>query len=169
MSSLQTMNNTQLTQEFEIRIDASPRFSMPLYPQSNGLVESLTRPWTLCFIIESQKTNNWHAKILFILWAYREVPNRTTGVEPFQLLYGQKPEGPLSILKSMWPWKLKGLQLDTTPVSSYLQKLKKQIEKVAEKAKVTSETAGENNPSPQSWIRRIFKQERQSSSWYLTQ
>ncbi|XP_055942315.1 zinc finger protein 69 homolog [Argiope bruennichi] len=51
-------------------------------------------------ILEEPRT--WHTKIPFILWAYREVPNSTTGVAPFQLLYGRKPEGPLSILRNTW-------------------------------------------------------------------
>lgn len=61
------------------------------------------------------------------------------GVAPFQLLYGQKPESPLCILKSDWSGKLEGLHLDTTPVSSYREKLKVQLEFAAEKEKITSE------------------------------
>ncbi|GBL80332.1 hypothetical protein AVEN_92246-1 [Araneus ventricosus] len=70
--------------------------------------------------------------------AYREVPNSTTGVAPFQLLYGRKPEGPLSILKNTWMAGPEGLQLDTTPVTLYMEKLKKQLEDAAEKAKLIS-------------------------------
>ena len=50
---------------------------------------------------------------------------KTTGVAPFQLLYGRKPESPLSILKNSWTEEEKGLQMDTTSAFSYLQKRKK--------------------------------------------
>lgn len=131
--------NAQLTQEFEKRMGSSPRFSTPLYPQSNGLVERFNK--TLKGMLRHairEDLRNWHTKIPFILWAYREVPNRTTGVAPFQLLYGRRPEGPLSILKDSWTGEVKGLQLNTMPTSVYLQKLKTQLEDAAEKAGVTA-------------------------------
>ncbi|XP_055931869.1 uncharacterized protein LOC129962156 [Argiope bruennichi] len=123
--------NASLTQEFEKRMGSSPRFSTPLHPESNGLVERFNQ--TLKHML--------HHVILeepFILWAYREVPNSTTGVAPFQLLYGRKPEGPLSILRNTWVADKEGLQLDTTPVPLYMEKLKKQLEDAAEKAKLIS-------------------------------
>lgn len=131
--------NSQLTREFERLMGASPRFSTPLYPQSNGLVERFNKTLKgMLHHVIRENPKNWHTKIPFVLWAYREVPNRTTGVAPFQLLYGRKPEGPLSILQNVWTGEQKGLQLDTTPIGSYLKKLKAQMEEVAEKAKVTS-------------------------------
>ncbi|XP_055932968.1 uncharacterized protein LOC129962990 [Argiope bruennichi] len=62
----------------------------------------------------------------------------TTGVASFQLLYGRKPEGPLSILRNTWVADEEGLPLDTTPVPLYMKKLKKQLENAAEKAKLIS-------------------------------
>lgn len=132
--------HSALTQEFERRIGSSPRFSTPSYPQSNGLVERFNQTLKrMLHHVIREEPRNWHTKIPFILWAYREVPNSTTGVAPFQLLYGRKPEGPLAILKNTWSGKLEALQLDTTPVSSYMEKLKAQLEDAAEKAKMTSE------------------------------
>ncbi|GFX95428.1 retrovirus-related Pol polyprotein from transposon opus [Trichonephila clavipes] len=68
----------------------------------------------------------------------REIPHSTTGVSPFQLLYGRQPQGPLSILKSTLTGKHNNLQLCTTPVSKYLEDLKCKLEKVAEQAKLVS-------------------------------
>ncbi|XP_055943546.1 uncharacterized protein K02A2.6-like [Argiope bruennichi] len=131
--------NASLTQEFEKRMGSSPRVSTPLHPESNGLVERFNQTLNHMLhhvILEEPRT--WHTKIPFILWAYREVPNSTTGVAPFQLLYGRKPEGPLSILRNTWVADEEGLQLDTTPVPLYMEKLKKQLEDAAEKAKLIS-------------------------------
>ncbi|XP_055928211.1 uncharacterized protein LOC129959414 [Argiope bruennichi] len=131
--------NASLTQEFEKRMGFNPRFSTPLHPESNGLVEIFNQTLKHMLhhvILEEPRT--WHTKIPFILWAYREVPNSTTGVAPFQFLYGRKPEGPLSILRNTWVADEEGLKLDTTPVPLYMEKLKKQLEDAAEKAKLIS-------------------------------
>jgi hypothetical protein len=44
----------------------------------------------------------WDKQLPFLLWAYREVPNATTGVPPFLLVHGRPTVGPLAILKSSW-------------------------------------------------------------------
>ncbi|GBM25387.1 Pro-Pol polyprotein [Araneus ventricosus] len=106
--------NASLTQEFEKRMGSSPRFSTPLHPESNGLVERFNQTLKkMLHHVILEETRSWHTKIPFVLWAYREVPNSTTGVAPFQLLYGRKPEGPLSILKNTWMAGPEGLQLVT--------------------------------------------------------
>ncbi|GFY20412.1 retrovirus-related Pol polyprotein from transposon 17.6 [Trichonephila clavipes] len=86
----------------------------------------------------------WHLQIPYVLWAYREIPHSTTGVSPFQLLYGRQPQGPLSILQSTWTGKHNNLQLCTTPVSKYLEDLKCKLEKAAEQAKLVSTVQQEN-------------------------
>ena len=75
-----TYFNSQLTEEFERRTSESLRFFTPLYPQSNGLVERFIKilKGMLHHAIR-EEPRNWHAKLPFILWAYREIPNRTTG------------------------------------------------------------------------------------------
>ncbi|GFV33280.1 retrovirus-related Pol polyprotein from transposon opus [Trichonephila clavipes] len=80
----------------------------------------------------------WHLQIPYVLWAYREILHSTTGVSPFQLLYGRQPQGPLSILKPTWTGKHNNLQLCTIPVSKYLEDLKCKLEKAAEQAKLVS-------------------------------
>ncbi|GBN66324.1 Gag-Pol polyprotein [Araneus ventricosus] len=119
--------NASLTLEFEKRMGSSSRFSTPLHPESNGLVERFNQTLKkMLHHVILEEPRSWHTKIPFVLFAYREVPNNTTGVAPFQLLYGRKPEGPLPILKNTWMAGQEGLQLDTTPVTLYMEKLKKQ-------------------------------------------
>ncbi|CAL1288217.1 unnamed protein product [Larinioides sclopetarius] len=76
-----------LTEEFVKRIGSSPRFSCPGYPASNGLVER----WNgvlknMLHHIIREDPRNWDYQIPFLLFAYREVPNITTGVSPFRLM-----------------------------------------------------------------------------------
>ena len=37
-----------------------------------------------------------------LLFAYREVPQASTGFSPFELLYGRAVNGPLDVLKNTW-------------------------------------------------------------------
>ncbi|GFV26739.1 retrovirus-related Pol polyprotein from transposon opus [Trichonephila clavipes] len=109
------------------------------YPQSNGLVERFNRTLkNMLHNVVRDEGRGWHLQIPYVLWAYREIPHSTTGVSPFQLLYGRQPQSPLSILKSTWTGKHNNLQLCTTPVSKYLEDLKCKLEKVAEQAKLVS-------------------------------
>ena len=44
----------------------------------------------------------WHRLINPVMFAYREVPQESTGFSPFQLLYGRSVRGPGTILKELW-------------------------------------------------------------------
>ena len=44
----------------------------------------------------------WDQLLLYILFAYREVPHESTGFSPFELLYGREIRGPLDVLKDEW-------------------------------------------------------------------
>ncbi|KAK7881357.1 hypothetical protein WMY93_029766 [Mugilogobius chulae] len=45
---------------------------------------------------------DWDQWLPFLLFAYREVPQASTGFSPFQLLYGHVVRGPLDVLKEAW-------------------------------------------------------------------
>ena len=45
----------------------------------------------------------WHRPINPVLFAYREVPQKSTGFSPFQLLYGRLVRGPGTILRAYGP------------------------------------------------------------------
>ncbi|XP_035218477.1 uncharacterized protein LOC118191743 [Stegodyphus dumicola] len=132
--------NADLTREFEKRLGSSPRFSTPMYPQSNGLVERFNQTLKrMLHHIIREEGRAWHVQIPYALWAYREIPNSTTGVSPFQLLYGRPPQGPLSILKSTWLGEHDELKFDLKPIHKYLQDLKERLKRAAEQADLTSE------------------------------
>ena len=44
----------------------------------------------------------WDKLLPYLLFAYREVPQATTGFSPFELLYGRDVRGPLDILRESW-------------------------------------------------------------------
>ena len=50
----------------------------------------------------TDRGKEWDKKIPYLLFAYREVPQASTGFSPFKLLYGRDLRGPLDILKEVW-------------------------------------------------------------------
>ena len=54
----------------------------------------------------SEQPRKWHRYINPLLFAYREVPQESTGFSPFELLYGRAVRGPMFILKELWTKEL---------------------------------------------------------------
>ena len=44
----------------------------------------------------------WEKYLFNVLFAYREVPQESTGFCPFELTFGRDIQGPLDILKEQW-------------------------------------------------------------------
>ncbi|GFX20609.1 hypothetical protein TNCV_4269411 [Trichonephila clavipes] len=128
-----------LTQEFTKRIGSSPRFSCPGYPASNGLVERWNKVLKdMIHHVIREDPRSWDRQLPFLLFAYREVPNTTTGVSPFRLLYGREARGPLAILKSSWAGEIHLPTNISQSAADYLQEMKINMEKAAESASLTA-------------------------------
>ena len=77
--------------------------STPYHPQTDGLVERFNgtlKSMLRKFVADSQ--NDWDTYLPYVLFAYREVPQESTGFSPFQLLYGRRVKGPLDVLQECW-------------------------------------------------------------------
>ncbi|GFX18903.1 retrovirus-related Pol polyprotein from transposon 17.6 [Trichonephila clavipes] len=128
-----------LTQEFTKRIGSSPRFSCPGYPASNGLVERWNKVLKdMIHHVIREDPRSWDRQLPFLLFAYREVPNTTTGVSPFRLLYGREARGPLAILKSSWAGEIHLPTNISQSAADYLQEMKINMEKAAESSSLTA-------------------------------
>ena len=124
-----TYNTAELTRELTKRLGISPRFSTPYHPEGNSLIERYQAviKGMIHHAVHSGR-KDWHRLIPFALWAYRETPNATTGVTPYEMVYGKPARGILLNLKETWA----GEQLLPTKLSKstakYLEKLRLDLE-----------------------------------------
>ena len=75
----------------------------PYHPMCNGLTEKFNGTMkSMLKRLFSEQPRQWHCYINPLLFAYREVPQESTGFSPFELLYGRAARGPMTILKQLW-------------------------------------------------------------------
>ncbi|XP_075733060.1 uncharacterized protein LOC142775507 [Rhipicephalus microplus] len=75
----------------------------PYHPMANGLIERFNG--TLKRMIGrmcQERPKTWDRYIGPLLFAYRELPQFSTGSSPFELLYGRYVRGPMAVLKELW-------------------------------------------------------------------
>jgi len=78
-------------------------FTTPYNPKCNGLCDRING------VIKNmlkktcqERPRDWDRYLPAVLFAYREVPQASTGFSPFELLYGRVVRGPMQILKELW-------------------------------------------------------------------
>ena len=93
-------NASYNTSECLRRTGITPRFSTHYHPEGNSLIERYQGviKAMIHHAVHSEK-KDWHRLIPYGLWAYREIPNATTGVSPYEMVYGLPARGILSVLK----------------------------------------------------------------------
>ena len=70
-------------------------FNYPYHPQANELVERFSG--TLKKMLKAYAVSEpfkWDDHLPYVLFAYKEVPNETTGLTPFELLYARHVRRP---------------------------------------------------------------------------
>ena len=84
-------------------ISVRQAFTTPYHPMANGLNEKFNG--TLKAMLRKmcqERPNDWDRYLPAVLFAYREVPQASTGFSPFELLYGRTVNGPVKLLKELW-------------------------------------------------------------------
>ena len=72
----------------------------PYHLQTDGLVERLNQ--TLKLMLKKTSRSNrrqWDKILPLVVFAYREIPQETTGFSPFELLHSRNVKEPMDILK----------------------------------------------------------------------
>ena len=75
----------------------------PYHAQCNGLVERFNGTLKqMLRRLAQEQPRDWDRWIPAVLFAYREVPQASTGYSPFELIYGKRVRGPMKILRDLW-------------------------------------------------------------------
>lgn len=94
---------SKLMQLFHKQLGISAIKATPYHSQTDGLVERFNQTLKKMlqkFVDDTGK--DWDRWLPFLLFAYREVPQASTGFSPFELLYGWDVQGPLDLLRKGW-------------------------------------------------------------------
>ncbi|GFQ84847.1 retrovirus-related Pol polyprotein from transposon opus [Trichonephila clavata] len=75
------------------------------------------------------------------MFAYREVAHSTTGVSPYQLVYGLLPNGPLKLLKEVWTGDKEIPTGSSKSIEEYLRDLTEKLKQAHNLARGNSEKA----------------------------
>eukprot|EP00253_Pinus_taeda_P011608 PITA_11608 len=100
-SSIRT-SEWKIYAQYEVSQCITIRHSTTYYPQGNVLVESSNK--TVVRILKkiiAKNKSNWDSQLKFALWADRVTPKRSTGVSPFELVYGKAIVFPVQLAMSV--------------------------------------------------------------------
>ena len=123
---------SSLLQEMYLMLNISRLRTSPYHPQTDGLTERLNgalKSMIRKFTASNQK--DWDEHLPYLLFAYREVPQESTGFSPFELLYGRRVRGPLDVPKEAWV----GYEGEKENTSVHVLELKRCLEEMSELVK----------------------------------
>ena len=129
---------SQMLTEMYRLLHIRPIRTTPYHPQTDGLVERFNQ--TLKSMLRkfaTQKEKDWDKLIPYVLFAYREVPQRSTGFSPFELLYGREVRGPLDVLRESWVAR----ERNTESVVSHVLAIRERMEQMSSLVKESLEKA----------------------------
>ena len=103
LSDLGTQFVSECMKEVTRLLSIKQLTTTPYHPMCNGLTEKFNGTMkSMLKRLCSEQPRQWHRYINPLLFAYREVPQESTGFSPLELLYGRAVRGPMLILKELW-------------------------------------------------------------------
>ena len=129
----------------------------PYHPIRNGLTEKFNGTMkSMLKRLCSEQPRQWHRYINPLLFAYREVPQDSTGFSPFELLYGRAVRGPMFILKELWTKELEEPEVKNS--YQYVFELREKLEdtlKLAHSELQKAQHKGKHNYDRKAKVRRF--------------
>ena len=96
----------------------------PYNPKCNGSCENFNK--TLKQMLKKlscNKEKDWDRYLQPLLFAYREVPQASTGFSPFELLFGYDVRGPLFLMKE----KILAEETSEVPITEYVMEMRNRV------------------------------------------
>ena len=124
-----TSFTAQLLKELYQLIGMRPIRTTPYHPQTDGLVKRFNRTLKEMLrrtLVDDERS--WDLLLPYTLFAYREVPQASTGFSPFELLYGRDVRGPLDVLQEKWISTRK----EDDSILEYIMKVRERMEQARE-------------------------------------
>ena len=138
LSDLRTQFTSNCMKEVAHLLSINQLTTSPYHPACNGLVQKLNG--TLNKMLKrlcAEQPRQWDRFVNPLLFAYRDVPQESTGFAPFELLFGWTVRGPMQNLRQLWT---KDNTLEEIKTSyQYVFELR---EKIEETLKITREELG---------------------------
>ena len=140
---IQTDNGQQLVsnamKEVLAMMGIEHRQNTPYHSQSMGIIERQNGTLkSMLYKLTNDKPNTWDKLLPAVLFAYREVPNASTGYPPFTLMYGREVRGPAKVLADIFTNK-KDVSEEYMFVNDYVRKLHSDIKTSCEIAAKNAE------------------------------
>ncbi|XP_037803935.1 uncharacterized protein LOC119598356 [Penaeus monodon] len=141
LSDRGTQFKSDLMAEINRLLSIKALFTSPYHACCNGTVERFhavlkSMLKKLC----GERPQDWDHYIPSVLFAYSEVPNDTLKFSPFELLYGRKVRGPLSILHDLWTRD--DINEETKSTYQYVLDLRSRLEESAQMASSHADVSG---------------------------
>ena len=120
----------------------------PYHPQTDDLVERFNQTLkAMIHKVGKRDGKYWDRLLPYLLFAYREVPQASTGFSLFELLYGRDVWGPLDVLKESWESESK----EGENVLSYVLLMRERLGAMTE---LVQTKLGEAHKSQKQWYDR---------------
>ena len=88
----------------------------------------------------NKEGKDWDRLLPFLLFAYREDPQASTGFSPFELLFGRKMRGPLDVIKERWEADHKSSESVVSYILSIQDRIASMADLVGENMQKAQET-----------------------------